>query len=114
MFSFTENGSILYGRYDNEHGQIVLGSKVDRSAIPTFTCIGSFGYPLSVTLPSGIDDFPNSGSPRLFSISQSGMVDVMSGYSINGANIDEICARKTDLGNNTQLMESSAQRYNNG
>ena len=31
------------------------------------------------------------------------MVDASSGYSINGVNIDEIYARKTDVGNNTEF-----------
>ena len=42
------------------------------------------------------------------------MAIFMSGYSINVMNIDEIYAMKTDLGNNTQLMESSVQLIQQG
>ena len=97
-YVFTDDGNTLLARYANDYGSIMIASRIDNNAVPTYTCIGTFGYPLSVTLPGDMNGAPpSSGSPKLFTVDQAGMVNVLGGYSINGTNITDILVSKSDM-----------------
>ena len=115
-YVFTENGNTLLARYSNNYGSILLASRIDSNSVPTYTCIGAFGYPLSVTLPGDMDGAPpSSNSPKLFTVDQAGMVNAMSGYSIDGTNITDLFATKSELENmeriNCKTLDATEHVY---
>ena len=99
-YSFTESDHTLYARYNNNYGSIMIASRTDNNAVPTYTCIGAFGYPFSVALPGDMNGTPPTvSSLKLFTVDQSGTIDVLSGYSIAGTDIKNIFATKEELQN---------------